>query len=72
MAKKTLEVLLKEVAVLDPGMWENDAGPAGWYAVMTEDFGIVAYAMSETVALNIRLAIINSMLNPITPETIVE
>jgi hypothetical protein len=54
--------LLDEVSVAAPDMWENDEGPKGWYAVITED-GIVAYFASENDAFLFRLYLINKRLN---------
>jgi hypothetical protein len=61
--KKTLEELLQDISVVDPGQWENNAGPRGWFAV-TDDSGIIAYFGSEDAALFFRLALINARLNP--------
>ncbi len=55
--------LLDEVSVAAPDMWENDEGPKGWYAVITDD-GIVAYFATEKDALRFRLDLINRSLNP--------
>ena len=55
--------LLDEVSVAAPDMWENDEGPKGWYAVITDD-GIVAYFATENDALRFRLHLINRHLNP--------
>lgn len=38
----SLDRLLESWSVLEPGMWENETGPKGWYAVCNDD-GIVAY-----------------------------
>jgi hypothetical protein len=58
-----LDELLDEVSVAAPDMWENDEGPKGWYAVITDD-GIVAYFATENDALRFRLDLINRHLNP--------
>ena len=58
-----LDELLDEVSVAAPDMWENDEGPKGWYAVITDD-GIVAYFAEEVDALRYRLDLINRHLNP--------
>ena len=55
--------LLDTVSVAAPDMWENDEGPKGWYAVVTDD-GIVAYFAEETDALRYRLDLINRRMNP--------
>jgi hypothetical protein len=40
--------------VMSPGMWENEQGPADWFAVVDEESGgIVVYAMEERVAIDI-------------------
>lgn len=62
MPKHTLEDLLESWTVLWPGMWENEDGPASWYAVANDD-GIVAYFGNEADALRFRLAEINRALN---------
>lgn len=61
-APKTLDDLLQVWSVHDPGMWENDDGPAGWWAVSNDD-GIVAYFGREDAAFRFRLAEINRALN---------
>ncbi len=55
--------LLDEVSVASPDMWENDEGPTGWYAVITDD-GVVAYFAKEADAFRFRLDLINRHLNP--------
>ena len=55
--------MLDEVSVAAPDMWENDEGPKGWYAVIT-DGGVVAYFVTENDALRFRLDLINRRLNP--------
>lgn len=62
---KRLDELLDKIAVHDPAMWENDTGPKGWYAVSTDDDGIIAYFHREVDAFAFRLALINAILNPI-------
>jgi hypothetical protein len=59
----TLDEALECWEVHEPGMWENDAGPKGWYAVSHEDRGIVAYFADESDAFRFRLAEINRQLN---------
>ena len=58
----TLEDLLETWSVHEPGMWANDVGPAGWYAVSNAD-GIVAYFGDAAAAFRFRLAEINRELN---------
>lgn len=58
-----LEDLLDEWAVHAPGMWENDVGPKGWWAVSSANSGIVAYFADEDDACRFRLAEINRALN---------
>lgn len=60
--KKTLSDLLENIAVMAPGQWDNEEGPKDWFAV-GDDNGIIAYCGNETLALHLRLAIINSRLN---------
>lgn len=62
MAKGQLDAALEDWAVLYPGMWENDDGPDGWYAVANTD-GIFAYFADEASAFRFRLAEINRELN---------
>ena len=57
-----MDELLEQWSVLPPGMWENDDGPEGWYAV-SNDEGIVAYFGREPDAYRFRLAEINRILN---------
>ena len=38
-----------EWEVYSPGLWENDQGPIGWWAVANSD-GIVAYFSNEADA----------------------
>ena len=59
-----LNDLLESVFVLDPGFWENDIGPKDWYAVCTDDDGIISYFMRESDAYRFRLDYINRQLNP--------
>lgn len=63
MTTKTLDDLLEVWAVHPPGMWENDDGPEGWYAVSNDD-GIKAYFGEEVDAYRWRLDMINKELNP--------
>jgi len=60
--KKTFDNLLDEVVVMPPGMWHNEKGPKGWFAV-SDNEGIKAYFADETQALFYRLALINATLN---------
>lgn len=59
----TLEDALEVWQVDPPGMWENDFGPADWYAVSNDD-GIVAYFGDEHDANRFRLMQVNRLLNP--------
>jgi hypothetical protein len=63
--RSTLELLLEQWDVLDPGMWENDQTKTlgDWYAVTGPD-GIVAYFGNETDAFRFRLDKVNRILNP--------
>lgn len=61
--KPTLDQLLEDVCVHYPGTWENESGPANWYAVSNTD-GIIAYFGSEVDAFRFRLDYINRVLNP--------
>lgn len=54
---------LSVVTVEEPGMWENENGPADWYAVSTSDNGIVAYFPTAGQAYSYRLTLINNALN---------
>jgi hypothetical protein len=54
--------LLEEIEVMGPGMWENEDGPKGWYAV-SNTYGIIAYFPEEKEALRYRLDYINRLLN---------
>jgi len=56
--------LLDKVHVDAPCMWENEDGPKGWYAVATDDDGIIAYFFKEKDAFRFRLDYINKQLNP--------
>lgn len=62
---RTINEACDFVSVHAPGQWENDEGPKGWYAISSDHDGIVAYAGTENLALHIRLAIINALLNPL-------
>ena len=60
-----LDDWLDAVSVHAPGMWDNDTGPASWYAVSSDiEGGIVAYFRDEVDALCWRLDYINRKLNP--------
>jgi hypothetical protein len=62
----TLQKLLESVSVMGPGQWENDDGPSEWYAVCTDEGGIIAYFMDSADAFRFRLDYINGLLNPVT------
>lgn len=55
---------LEAVQVMAPYMWENKNGPVGWYAVVNDDDGIIAYFANEPDAFRFRLDYINRKLNP--------
>lgn len=59
----SLDELLETWSVYPPGSWENETGPAEWYAVANNN-GIVAYFGKETDAYRFRLDAINRALNP--------
>jgi hypothetical protein len=59
---KTLDELLEDWSVLEPGLWKNETGPEGWYAVANDD-GIIAYFRDEKDAFAFRLDKINQILN---------
>lgn len=61
-APADLQTLAEEIAVHSPGMWENDTGPEGWWAVSDND-GIKAYFADEDAAFRWRIAEINRILN---------
>ena len=61
--RKTLDELCDDISVMEPGMWENDQGPDGWFAVTNTD-GIIAYFGNERDAFRFRLDYINRILNP--------
>lgn len=61
---KTLDGLLDQVVVYSPVEWENNIGPKDWYAVATDDDGIIAYFYKEVDAYRFRLDYINRELNP--------
>jgi len=63
-----LNALLDDVQVDAPGLWRNDDGPSGWWAVSTDDDGIIAYFHKEEDACRFRLNYINTLLNPVSPE----
>lgn len=60
---KNILDLLESISVMGPGDWENESGPANWWAVVSDD-GIIAYFGEETDALRFRLDYINRILNP--------
>ena len=45
----------ESVLVHSPGTWENDTGPADWYAI-SDDQGIKAYAATDEIAAQIQRA----------------
>lgn len=61
---KTLNELLEEWAVMEPGLWDNQIADliGDWWAV-SNDSGIVAYFGNEKDALAFRLMKINMILN---------
>lgn len=59
----TLDEALDKWQVAEPGMWENDKGPVGWYAVMDDD-GIVAYFANGADAYRWRMSMVNRDINP--------
>ena len=61
-SKPTLDDLLQEVVVHEPGSWENDAGPREWWAV-SDEAGIRAYFGKEADAFAFRLFLVNLRLN---------
>ena len=62
--KRSLGDLLVAWSVCPPGTWENDNGPSGWWAVVSDNAGgIVAYFADEASAMRFRLAEINRTLN---------
>ena len=58
----TLDDLLDIWTVYEPGVWQNNDGPADWFAVANDE-GIVAYFGQESDAFRFRLAEINRVLN---------
>lgn len=54
---------LDSIQVCAPGMWENETGPAEWFAVVNDE-GIIAYFGDEMDALRFRLDYINRKMNP--------
>lgn len=60
--KKSLEHLLEVWSVLFAGVWENEEGPKGWYAVCNDN-GIIAYFADEKSAFRFRLSEINRVMN---------
>lgn len=61
-ANPTLDSLLEDWSVLEPGAWENEEGPKGWNAVANDE-GIVAYFRDSKDAFSYRLTKINQILN---------
>lgn len=57
-----IQDLFEKWSVLEPGMYETQHGPAGWWAV-ANDNGIIAYFGDEKTAYRFRLAEINRELN---------
>jgi hypothetical protein len=60
---KTIDDALECWQVDEPGMWENDQGPHGWWAVSNDDDSIVAYFAKPEDAYRWRLDQINRDLN---------
>lgn len=61
-----LDQLLEDISVHEPGMWENNKGPKGWFAVSREDEGgIIAYFQHGSHAYAYRLFLANAALNPL-------
>lgn len=60
----SLDALLEEVHVWDPGDWQNDdaATLGDWWAVAVND-SIIAYFVNEQDAFRFRLDFINMALN---------
>lgn len=49
--RPTLDEIIEEIQVIPPGMWENDEGPPGWWAVSTSsEGGIDAYFATAEAA----------------------
>lgn len=44
----------EQILVHEPGEWNNEDGPKGWYAISNED-GIFAYASTLEMATAIKL-----------------
>lgn len=44
---------VERIQVHEPGEWDNDVGPGGYYAISDSD-GIFAYAANDTLAEEIR------------------
>lgn len=61
-----LDALLDAVSVMPPGCWENENTPllGEWWAVCTDDDGIIAYFLKEVDAFRFRLSYINAILSP--------
>jgi hypothetical protein len=62
-SSRALGGLLEDISVMEYGMWENDLGPKGWYAVCGSE-GIIAYFQDSADAFRFRLDYINRILNP--------
>lgn len=60
---KSLDGLLEVWSVHEPGSWENDSGPKGWWAVSNRE-GIKAYFGEEADAFRWRMSQICRELNP--------
>lgn len=58
----TLDNLLAQWSVFDPGTWDNEDAPGTFYAVANTD-GIIAYFADASDAYRFRLAEINRRLN---------
>jgi hypothetical protein len=65
-ANNSLEALLESVSVMAPGCYPIAAQSIGvWWAVCTDDDGIIAYFLNEEDAFRFRLSYINALLNPV-------
>ena len=62
----TLSDWLDAVSVMEHGAWVNELSPKlpQWFAVCTDDDGIIAYFNNSTDAYRFRLDYINRKLNP--------
>ena len=67
---KTLDEACEYVEVDAPGVWSNDTGPKGWWAVSTADDGILAYFAYQSDAWRFRMDLINLLLNPLEAQRV--